>query len=166
MSVLHLAAAAALVLAVPGSTSQTPDPLPPQVIIVQLCLSVTAPDVDRVLAGVGDEDLVGELAALAPVTVPDADGLVPAPGVDLVRLRAVLNCTIVVPGPTTTPAATTTPVPTTTPAPTTVPGSTTVPVPTAAPTATPDDEDEDDGTVQVRTVPVGGVATGDGSTVR
>lgn len=158
MSLLPLAASAALALVAAGSVPATdPTPPPAPTIVVQLCIAVTADQVDGLLAGLHKRDLVGPLKPLAPIVVPDPDGLVLDVTADVPDVHAVLNCG---PAPTTTPtttvAPTTDPVATTTPTvePTT-PAATTTEVPTTtivmpAP--------------QVTTIPVGGVATGDGST--
>jgi hypothetical protein len=157
VSLTSLAAAAALVLATAGSVpATTPTPPPPApTIVVQLCIAVTADQVDGLLTGLHERDLVGPLKPLAPIVVPDPDGLALDVTADVPDVHAVLNCGTG-PAPTTVPA--------TTVVPTTDPVATTTPAPTSAPTTT-----EAPATTivvpapQVTTIPVGGVATGDGS---
>lgn len=156
-----LAAAVAAVLLVAAPASATPDPTPPppppvSTIVVQVCLSVTVEQVDEVLGQVDPITVLAELPALDPVTAVVGDRLVVDAVADLGDVRSVLKCPLTTgtPDPTTAPVPTTEPVPTTAPASTTVattPPSTTAIVVPDAPT-------------QVRIVPRGGVATGDGST--
>lgn len=158
MSLTSLAAAATLVLATAGSVPATPPtPPPPPTIVVQICIAVNLEQVDDVLAALDTKDLVGQLAPLGPVTEPTKDGLVVSSAADLADVRNVLNCgTVPTATPTATPAPTTDPVATTTPAvePTTPAETTTEAPATTIVVPAP----------QVTTIPIGGVATGDGST--
>lgn len=159
MSLLPLAASAALVLAAAGSVpATTPTPPPPApTIVVQLCIAVTADQVDGLLTGLHERDLVGPLKPLAPIVVPDPDGLALDVTADVPDVHAVLNCgtgPVATTTPTSTVVPTTDPVATTTPAATTEPAETTTEAPATTIVVPP---------AQVRTIPVGGVATGDGS---
>lgn len=145
MSLLTSLLAAALVLVPVQTATPTPDPVTPPS-VVQLCAATSVEQVDALLDAVAESQLVGALAPLLDITVPQGQGV--KLDVDLDRFRTSLNC-----GPGTTGTPTPTP---------TVPPTATVD-PTVPPTATPDPDDDDDDFGQVGTVPRGAAQTGDGT---
>lgn len=105
VAVLLATAAAAL------ATTPTPEPQTPPS-IAQLCAATGIAEVDALLDGVARTDLVGALAPLASLVVPERDTAEIDASVQLDRVRKALNCAPTI--PTATPEPTLTPGPTTT----------------------------------------------------
>lgn len=97
--------AATAVSVVPAQTT-TPTPTPPPS-VAQLCAATGVAQVDGLLDAVADTQLVGALAPLLHITVPDGAGVKLA--VDLDKFRDTLHCDG--DNPTATPTPTTPPPP-------------------------------------------------------
>lgn len=96
--------AATVVSVVPAQTT-TPTPTPPPS-VAQLCAATGVAQVDGLLDAVAETQLVGALAPLLDVTVPDGAGV--KLDVDLDKFRDALNCDDPTKTPTPTPDPTTT----------------------------------------------------------
>lgn len=121
---LNLAAAAALALAaatptptpvptpitptlpVPTVVAPTTPPLAPEVSIVQVCALTSVEEINELLAGLTENDLVGALSPLLDVTTGDDESVEIDASLQLDDVRSELNCAPVDDGDPTPPPTT------------------------------------------------------------